>query len=60
MNGLERAPVYLGRPGIEEAYRVNRSMWARAHVLGGLAIVGVVGWRLGASPFLDTVYTPSI
>src|SRR6478609_3874251 len=28
-------------------------MWARAHVLGGLAIVGVVGWRLGAGPFLD-------
>lgn len=50
---MERAPVYLGRPGIEEAYRVNRSMWARAHVLGGLAIVGVVGWRLGAGPFLD-------
>jgi hypothetical protein len=45
MNELERAPVFLGRPGIEEAYRVSRSMWARAHVLGGLAIVGVVGWR---------------
>ena len=32
---------------------MNRSMWARAHVLGGLAIVAVVGWRLGAGPFLD-------
>jgi uncharacterized membrane protein YbhN (UPF0104 family) len=28
-------------------------MWASARVLGGLAIVGVVGWRLGADPFLD-------
>ena len=32
---------------------MNRSMWARARVLGGLAIVGVVGWRLGTGPFLD-------
>lgn len=32
---------------------MNRSMWARTHVLGGLAVVGVVGWRLGTGPFLD-------
>lgn len=32
---------------------MNRSMWARARVLGGLAIVAVVGWRLGTGPFLD-------
>ena len=32
---------------------MNRSMWARTHVLGGLAIMGVVGWRLGTGPFLD-------
>ena len=32
---------------------MNRSVWARAHVLVGLAIVGVVGWRLGTGPFLD-------
>jgi glycosyltransferase 2 family protein len=35
---------------------VNRSMWARAHVLGGLTIVGVVGWRLGTGPFLDGLH----
>jgi hypothetical protein len=32
---------------------VNRSMWAGAHVLGGLATMGVVGWRLVTGPFLD-------
>jgi glycosyltransferase 2 family protein len=32
---------------------VNRSRWAWVRVLAGLAIVGVVGWRLGTGPFLD-------
>ncbi len=32
---------------------MSRAMWASARVLGGLAIVGVVGWRLGTGPFLD-------
>jgi uncharacterized membrane protein YbhN (UPF0104 family) len=32
---------------------MNRSLWAAARVLGGLAILGVIGWRLGTGPFLD-------
>jgi glycosyltransferase 2 family protein len=32
---------------------MSRSMWARARVLGGLTIAGVVGWRLGTGPFVD-------
>jgi glycosyltransferase 2 family protein len=53
MNEWERTPVYLDRPGFEEAYCVNRSMWAWVRVLSGLAIVGFVVWRLGIGPFLD-------
>jgi uncharacterized membrane protein YbhN (UPF0104 family) len=32
---------------------VNRSMWVGVRVLGGIAILGVIGWRLGTGPFLD-------
>ena len=32
---------------------MNRSLLAWARVLGGLAILGVIGWRLGTGPFLD-------
>ena len=28
-------------------------MWAGVRVLGGIAILGVIGWRLGTGPFLD-------
>jgi len=34
---------------------VNRSAWAWTRILSGLAIVGVIGWRLGTGPFLDGV-----
>jgi len=40
-------------PGIEEGDRVNRWMWAGARVLGGVTILGAIGWRLGTGPFLD-------
>jgi glycosyltransferase 2 family protein len=32
---------------------VNRSTWAVVRVLGGVAILSVIGWRLGTGPFLD-------
>ena len=33
---------------------MNRSMiWGWARILGGLAMLGVIGWRLGSGPFLD-------
>src|SRR3954466_9312774 len=28
-------------------------MWAGARVLGGVTILGAIGWRLGTGPFLD-------
>jgi glycosyltransferase 2 family protein len=31
----------------------RRSLWAFARVLGGLVILGVIGWRLGTGPFLE-------
>ncbi len=34
---------------------MNRSVWAGLRVLGGVAILGVIGWRLGSGPFLDGV-----
>jgi uncharacterized membrane protein YbhN (UPF0104 family) len=36
-------------------YRVTRSVWAWARLLGGAGIVGVLGWRLGTAAFLDGV-----
>ena len=42
---------------------MNRSLRACARVLAGLAILGVLGWRLGSGPFLDglrAVDLPSI
>ena len=32
---------------------MNRAMWAWVRFLGGLAVLGVIGWRLGTGPFLD-------
>ena len=56
MNESEPASVYIGIASSEEGRRVNRSMWAWARVLSGLAILGVIGWRLGTGPFLHGVH----
>lgn len=32
---------------------MNRALWAGVRVLGGIAILGVIGWQLGTGPFLD-------
>jgi glycosyltransferase 2 family protein len=39
---------------------IRRSFWAWARPLGGLAILGVVVWRLGAGPFLDGLRAVSV
>ena len=32
---------------------MNRSGWAGARLIGGVAILAVIGWRVGTGPFLD-------
>ncbi len=46
---------HLGSTVGESGPGMSRTMWAWARVLGGVAILGLLVWRLGTGPFRDGV-----
>ncbi len=53
LSAPELAPPAPPAPVAEPAAPANRSFWAWARPLGGVAILAVLLWRLGTGPFLD-------
>jgi uncharacterized membrane protein YbhN (UPF0104 family) len=47
------APAYYGLTGYRGDDDVTRSIWAWLRILGGVAILAVLLWRLGTGAFLD-------